>query len=58
MNIYSGPVFEMAREQFERVADHLQILEMDRDRLLYPKHAVAVSCPIHTDDGRTKVYQD
>lgn len=33
--IYGGPVFEMARQQFERVADHLQIPEMDRDRLLY-----------------------
>ncbi|KWV58338.1 glutamate dehydrogenase [Bradyrhizobium macuxiense] len=56
-SIYNGPVFDMAREQFERVADHLQILEMDRDRLLYPKRAIAVSCPIHTDDGRTRVYQ-
>ncbi|XSC42675.1 Glu/Leu/Phe/Val family dehydrogenase [Bradyrhizobium sp. RDT10] len=55
--IYSGPIFEMARQQFERVADHLQILEMDRDRLLYPKRAIAVSCPIHRDDGRTEVYQ-
>lgn len=56
-SIYSGPVFEMATKQFERVADHLQILEMDRDRLLYPKRAIAVSCPIHRDDGRTEVYQ-
>lgn len=56
-SIYSGPVFEMAREQFERVADHLEILEMDRGRLLYPKRAIAVSCPIHRDDGRTEVFQ-
>lgn len=55
--IYSGPVFEMARQQFEQVANHLQIPEMDRDRLLYPKRAIAVSCPIHRDDGRTEVYQ-
>lgn len=55
--IYSGPVFEMARQQFECVADHLQILEMDRERLLYPKRAIAVSCPIHKDDGRMEVYQ-
>lgn len=55
--IYSGPVFDMARRQFEQVADHLQILEMDRDRLLYPKRTIAVSCPIHRDDGRVEVYQ-
>jgi glutamate dehydrogenase (NAD(P)+) len=56
-SIYSGPVFEMARLQFERVANHLQIPEMERDRLLYPKRAIAVSCPIHRDDGRTEVFQ-
>ncbi|MBB4365212.1 glutamate dehydrogenase (NAD(P)+) [Bradyrhizobium sp. CIR18] len=56
-SIYSGPVFEMARQQFKRAADHLQILEVDRDRLLYPKRTIAVSCPIHRDDGRTEVFQ-
>lgn len=56
-SIYTGPVFEMARQQFEQVADHLQILEVDRSRLLYPKRAIAVSCPIHRDDGRTEVFQ-
>lgn len=55
--IYSGPVFEMARKQFERVANHLHIPEMERGRLLYPKRAIAVSCPIHRDDGRTEVFQ-
>ncbi|MET4036313.1 glutamate dehydrogenase (NAD(P)+) [Bradyrhizobium sp. RT4a] len=53
----SGPVFEMAKQEFEHVADHLQIPEMDRDRLLYPKRAIAISCPIHRDDGRTEVFQ-
>ncbi|WP_439366127.1 Glu/Leu/Phe/Val family dehydrogenase [Bradyrhizobium sp. DASA03005] len=56
-SIYGGPVFEMARQQFEQVANHLQIPEMERDRLLYPKRAIAVSCPIHRDDGRTEVFQ-
>lgn len=55
--IYNGPVFDMARQQFEQVADHLQIPAMERDRLLYPKRAIAVSCPIHRDDGRTEVFQ-
>lgn len=56
-SIYGGPVFEMARQQFEQVADHLQIPDMERDRLLYPKRTIAVSCPIHRDDGRMEVFQ-
>jgi glutamate dehydrogenase (NAD(P)+) len=57
MNIYSGPVFEMARAQFQVIADHIGMPQDERDRVLYPKRAVAVSCPIHMDDGRTKVFQ-
>ena len=57
MNIYTGPVFEMARTQFLAVADHLGIVEDERDRLLYPKRALCVSVPIHRDDGRTEVFQ-
>ena len=57
MSIYTGPVFEMARTQFHRIADHLEIPADERDRLLYPKRAIAVSCPIHRDDGTTAVFQ-
>lgn len=57
MSIYTGPVFEMARTQFTTVADHLGIPHDERDRLLYPKRAIAVSVPIHMDDGRTAVFQ-
>ena len=57
MTIYSGPVFDMARQQFNIIADYLDIPSDDRDRLLYPKRAVAVSIPIHMDDGRTRVFQ-
>ena len=56
MTIYTGPVFEMAREQFHVIADHLDIPLDERDRLLFPKRAIAVSCPIHMDDGRTAVF--
>ena len=56
MMIYGGPVFDMAREQFQVIADHLAIPEDERDRLLYPKRAIAVACPIHRDDGRTAVF--
>ncbi len=57
MSIYIGPVFDMARQQFELIADHLAIPADERPRLLYPKRAVAVSCPIHRDDGTTAVFQ-
>ncbi|GIL41178.1 Glu/Leu/Phe/Val family dehydrogenase [Roseiterribacter gracilis] len=57
MTIYTGPVFEMARQQFQVIADYLEVPTDERDRLLYPKRAVAVSCPIHRDDGSTAVFQ-
>ncbi len=57
MSIYSGPVFEMARTQFGVIADYLEIPEDERDRLLYPKRAITVSCPIHMEDGRTRVFE-
>jgi glutamate dehydrogenase (NAD(P)+) len=56
MTIYTGPVFDMARRQFIVIADHLGIAEDERDRLLYPKRAIVVSCPIHRDDGSTVVF--
>jgi len=55
--LYSGPVFDMARGQFDGIADHLGITEDERDRLLLPKRAIAVSCPIHRDDGTMAVFQ-
>lgn len=57
MTIYTGPVFDMARTQFGVIADHLEIPQDERARLLYPKRAITVSVPIHMDDGRTEVFQ-
>ncbi len=57
MSIYTGPVFDMARQQFELIADYLEIAADERPRLLYPKRAITVSCPIHRDDGTTAVFQ-
>ena len=57
MTIYTGPVFDMARTQFGVIADHLDIPQDERARLLYPKRAITVSVPIHMDDGRTEVFQ-
>ena len=57
MSIYSGPVFDMAARQFEKVADHLDMPVSERDRILYPKRTLAVSVPVHRDDGTTQVFQ-
>jgi glutamate dehydrogenase (NAD(P)+) len=56
MEAYDHPTFLMACEQFEAVADHLQMPAAERPRLKYPKRAMIVSVPIHCDDGSTKVF--
>jgi len=57
MELYQDPAFDMAREQFRIVADYLNIDQNLRQRLLMPKRAVAVSLPIHRDDGSIQIYQ-
>ena len=56
MDIYTGPFFEQARENFAVIADYLEIPTHQRDRLLLPKRAIIVSCPIHRDDGSEAVF--
>ena len=56
VNLYDHPTFRMACQQFDRVADHLEIPADDRDRLKYPKRSISVAIPIHRDDGRTEVF--
>ena len=56
MEIYENPTFRMACQQFDLVADHLEIPGHERDRLKFPKRSLAVALPIHCEDGTTKVY--
>lgn len=56
MDIYDHPTFRMACQQFDLVADHLQIPQGDRARLKYPKRSLTVALPIHCDDGSTRVF--
>ena len=56
MDIYDHPTFRMACQQFDLVADHLQIPPDDRARLKYPKRSMTVALPIHRDDGSTQVF--
>src|SRR5438093_10949129 len=57
VTIYDDEVFQMACEQFRVIADYLGIDGNFRDRLIYPKRAVAVTLPVHMDDGSTKAFQ-
>src|ERR1700722_7545885 len=57
MTVYSGPVFDMAVNQFGVISNHLEIPMDERDRLLLPKRAITVSCPIHRDDGSVAVFE-
>jgi len=57
MTVYSGPVFEMAANQFNVIANHLGIPMDERERILMPKRAITVSCPIHRDDGTVAVFE-
>ncbi len=56
MEIYDHPTFRMACQQFDLVAERLQIPEVDRARLKFPKRSMTVALPIHCDDGSVKVF--
>jgi len=46
----------MACQQFDLVADFLEIPIDLRDRLKYPKRSMTVALPIHCDDGTVRVF--
>src|SRR5216110_1807542 len=46
----------MACQQFDLVADRLEIPVEQRDRLKFPKRSISVALPIHRDNGRTEVF--
>lgn len=46
----------MACQQFDLVADRLQIPSDDRGRLKFPKRSLTVALPIHRDDGSVHVF--
>ena len=56
MQVYDHPTFRMACQQFDLVADYLEIPQSDRARLKYPKRSMTVALPIHCDDGSIKVF--
>src|SRR6476620_2767491 len=56
MDIYDSPTFRMACQQFDSVADYLEIPDAERGRLKYPKRSLTVALPIQRADGRTQVF--
>ncbi len=56
LHLYDSPTFRMACQQFDLVADFMNIPESARDRLKMPKRALSVSIPVNMDDGSTKVF--
>src|SRR5437773_5432766 len=56
MDIYDHPTFRMACQQFDLVAEHLQIPETERARLKFPKRSMTVALPIRRDDGSVEVF--
>jgi glutamate dehydrogenase (NAD(P)+) len=54
--LMQNPVFAMAVEQFEAVADFLNLSEDIRERTKWPKRLITVTVPIRRDDGTTEVF--
>ena len=51
-----NPVFAMAVEQFDGVADFLDLSADLRERCKWPKRLITVTVPIRRDDGSTEVF--
>jgi glutamate dehydrogenase (NAD(P)+) len=54
--VYDTPIFRMACQQFDLVADFLELPEGSRERLKMPKRAVTVAMPVRRDDGSVTVF--
>jgi glutamate dehydrogenase (NAD(P)+) len=56
-HIYSDPTFQLACDQFQLVADYINIPTALRDRLMFPKRSITVAVPVRMDDGAVRVFQ-
>ena len=54
--LLSNPVFSMAVEQFDRVADFLKLDPEIRERCKWPKRIITVTVPVRRDDNTTEVF--
>ena len=56
MDIYRHPTFDMACQQFDLVADLLQLPQVERERVKWPKRAFVVAVPVRMDSGEVQVF--
>ena len=54
--LLKNPVFAMAAEQFDKVADFLDLSDELRERCKWPKRLITVTVPVRRDDGSTELY--
>ena len=54
--LLKNPVFAMAAEQFDKVADFLELSDELRERCKWPKRLISVTVPIRRDDGSTELF--
>jgi glutamate dehydrogenase (NAD(P)+) len=55
-NLLAHPAYKMACDQFDAVADFLDIPEPLRERTKLPKRMLTVSLPVRLDSGEVKVF--
>src|SRR4051794_15907819 len=56
MDIYKHPAFDMACEQFDLVADLINMPQSERERVKFPKRSLIVAVPVRMDSGEVKVF--
>jgi glutamate dehydrogenase (NAD(P)+) len=56
MDVYDHPTFRMACEQFDLVADRLEIPALERSRTKFPKRSMTVALPIRRDNGSIQTF--
>jgi len=56
-HLLHNPVYKMACDQFDAVADFMNIPEALRERTKLPKRLVTVSLPVRMDSGEVRVFE-
>jgi glutamate dehydrogenase (NAD(P)+) len=56
-HLLHSPAYKMACDQFDAVADFLNLPETLRERTKMPKRLVTVSLPVRMDSGEVKVFE-
>ncbi len=55
-HLLTDPVFRMACQQFDAVADMMGMDPQVRERVKWPKRLITVSVPVRMDDGAVRVF--